>query len=148
MNLHNNIQNYVNELQNLLHETDEQALIDKASEVWKKDDARYEVLEQFWESEGFIKSIDSSLKLTVQMPFELQEQTQHLARQQNKTLSEIIRLALTSYLDNDQKPNQPMPPKPTIEQGRELMRQLGAGLGYGTPPHETARHHDDYLYQK
>ncbi|MCK5719611.1 MAG: hypothetical protein KAH84_06635 [Thiomargarita sp.] len=50
MNLHESIQNYINELQALLNETDEQKLINKAYKQWGEDDARYEVLEQFVES--------------------------------------------------------------------------------------------------
>jgi hypothetical protein len=50
MSLHNAIQNYINDLQDLLNETTEQALIDKARELWGQDDVRYEVLEQFVES--------------------------------------------------------------------------------------------------
>jgi len=60
MTLHNNIQNYINDLQDLLKVTDEQALIDKARTLWEEgqDDARYEVLEQFLESEKFAKPPD------------------------------------------------------------------------------------------
>jgi len=50
MSLHDNIQNYINELQDLLLETDEQKLLDKAYSKWREDDSRYEVLEQFVES--------------------------------------------------------------------------------------------------
>lgn len=50
MSLHNDIKNYINELQELLNETDEQKLIDKAYAKWGEDDSRYEVLEQFVES--------------------------------------------------------------------------------------------------
>jgi hypothetical protein len=47
MSLHDDIQNYINDLQALLYETDEQALLNKAREQWGEDDVRYEVLEQF-----------------------------------------------------------------------------------------------------
>ena len=50
MNLHDEIKNNINELQDLLHETDEQAWLDKAREQWGEEDFRYEVLEQFVES--------------------------------------------------------------------------------------------------
>ncbi|MDM8566831.1 hypothetical protein QUF74_14405 [Candidatus Halobeggiatoa sp. HSG11] len=57
MNLHNNIQSYIKELQELLNETDEQKLLDKAYKKWGEDDSRYEVLEQFAESsQGSSKS--------------------------------------------------------------------------------------------
>jgi gamma-glutamylcysteine synthetase len=62
MNLHDAIRNDINDLQKLLNETTEQALIDKARTLWEKDDipieddARYEVLEHFLESEKFAKT--------------------------------------------------------------------------------------------
>jgi hypothetical protein len=50
MSLHDEIQNHINELQDLLKETNEETLLDKAREQWGEDDSRYEVLEQFVES--------------------------------------------------------------------------------------------------
>jgi len=50
MSLHDKIQSHINELQDLLLETDEQKLLDKAYSKWREDDSRYEVLEQFVES--------------------------------------------------------------------------------------------------
>lgn len=50
MNLHDAIKNYIHELQDLLQETDEGTLLDKAAELWGEDDSRYEVLEKFVES--------------------------------------------------------------------------------------------------
>jgi len=49
MNLHEAIQFYIDQLQELLKVTDEQALLDKACEQWDRDDPRYEVLEQLVE---------------------------------------------------------------------------------------------------
>lgn len=46
MNLHEAIEIYIDELQQLLKVTDEQTLLDKACEQWDRDDPRYEVLEQ------------------------------------------------------------------------------------------------------
>jgi hypothetical protein len=50
MSLHDDIQSHINELQELLKETNEDTLLDKAREQWGEDDSRYEVLEQFVES--------------------------------------------------------------------------------------------------
>jgi len=50
MSIHDDIQSHINELQELLQETDEETLLDKAREQWGEDDSRYEVLEQFVES--------------------------------------------------------------------------------------------------
>ena len=54
MSLHDEIQRHINYLQELLLETDEQKLLDKAYKKWGEDDSRYEVLEQF------VKSASSS----------------------------------------------------------------------------------------
>lgn len=64
MNLHNEIQNHISELQDLLTETDEQKLLNKARKQWGEDDSRYEVLEQFVttsSSRGVSKSVKSPL---------------------------------------------------------------------------------------
>ena len=64
MSLHDDLQNYINELQNLLKETNEETLLDKACKQWGQDDARYEVLEQFLESERFSKPAKPFVKFT------------------------------------------------------------------------------------
>ena len=56
MSLHDEIQIHINELQNLLQETNEETLLDKAREQWGEDDSRYEVLEQFVKSPSSSKS--------------------------------------------------------------------------------------------
>jgi len=89
----------------------------------------------------------SPLELTIKIPFELQEQTQHLAMQRGETIPEIIYIALAHYLDSYRKPALPVP-KLSLEQGRNLMRELGLGLGHSTSPHDVARNHDLYLYEK
>jgi len=50
MSLHDDIKIHINELQNLLKETNKDTLLDKARKQWGEDDSRYEVLEQFVES--------------------------------------------------------------------------------------------------
>lgn len=35
-----------------------------------------------------------------------------------------------------------------LDHGRALMRQLGQGLGEGKPPHDAAKNHDLYLYNR
>jgi hypothetical protein len=47
MLLHQKIQDYINELQQLLTVSDEQTLLDTARKQWGEKDVRYEVLEQF-----------------------------------------------------------------------------------------------------
>ncbi|HEW98569.1 MAG: hypothetical protein DRR16_07590 [Candidatus Parabeggiatoa sp. nov. 3] len=68
--------------------------------------------------------------------------------QRGETISEIIYIALAHYLDSYRKPTQPVKPELSLEQGRNLMRELGLGLGYSTSPHDVARNHDLYLYEK
>jgi len=60
MSLHDDIQNHINDLQKLLNETTEQALIKKARELWGKEDYRFKVLKQFVASSGdrFSQSAD------------------------------------------------------------------------------------------
>ncbi|MCK5523586.1 MAG: hypothetical protein KAI83_10680 [Thiomargarita sp.] len=90
----------------------------------------------------------SPLELTIKIPFELQEQIQHLAMQRCESISEIIYIALAHYLDGYRKPAQPVKRELSLEQGRNLMRELGLGLGHSTSPHDVARNHDLYLYNK
>ena len=52
MSLHDDIQSHINDLQKLLNETTEPALIKKARELWGKEDYRYKVLKQFVASSG------------------------------------------------------------------------------------------------
>jgi len=90
----------------------------------------------------------STFELTIQMPVELQQQTQHLAIEQGETISAIIHHALEYYIDLYKKPVHPVKTELSLEQGRNLMRELGLGLGNSKAPHNVARNHDLYLYQK
>ncbi|HEW98570.1 MAG: hypothetical protein DRR16_07595 [Candidatus Parabeggiatoa sp. nov. 3] len=60
MSLHDDIQSHINDLQKLLNETTEPALIKKARELWEKEDYRFKVLKQFVASSGdrFAKQAD------------------------------------------------------------------------------------------
>ncbi len=55
MSLHNNIQSYIKDLQDLLNQPNAQALLDKAGEKWEEHDLRYAVLEQLAATEKFDK---------------------------------------------------------------------------------------------
>ena len=66
----------------------------------------------------------SPLELTIKMPEQLQKQTQYLARQRGETVSDIIRIALTHYLDGYRKAAKAVKPALSLEQGRNLMREL------------------------
>ncbi len=47
MSLHDDIQNYINDLQALLTESHDKTLLKNAREQWGEEDGRYEVLEEF-----------------------------------------------------------------------------------------------------
>lgn len=55
MLLRQNIESYINELQQLLTISDEQTLLDTARQQWGENDVRYEVLEQFVNDSRFNK---------------------------------------------------------------------------------------------
>ena len=55
MSLHQKIQAYINELQQLLTIAAEQTLLDTAREQWGENDVRYAVLEQFVTDSRFNK---------------------------------------------------------------------------------------------
>ena len=86
--------------------------------------------------------------VTINMPTDLQQQADVIATQHGETLSELICLALASYLEAYSKSSQAQtePSRMSLEEARLLMRQFGQGLGAGNAPHNGAQHHDEYLY--
>jgi len=70
---------------------------------------------------------NAPLELTIQLPEQLHEQIESLARQRGETVSDIIRIALTHYFEAARKPW--VKSGVNLEQGRNLMRELGLGLG-------------------
>ncbi len=87
-------------------------------------------------------------ELTIRVPRELRQHAQHVAREQGETLSELVCLALSSYITAYSAQHHPASPPMSLEDARRRMQIFGQGLGEGTAPHNAARQHDDYLYRK
>lgn len=49
---------------------------------------------------------------------------------------EIIEQSITDKVQTEQ-----------LEQGKNIMRELSAGIGVGSAPHDGSVNHDNYLYQ-
>ncbi len=93
-------------------------------------------------------SISSSqvAELKISIPLDLQQQAHHIAKQQGETLSEIICMALATYIESHSRQHLMELSRMSLEDARALMLELGRGLGNGQPPHNGARNHDEYLY--
>jgi len=87
-------------------------------------------------------------ELKISIPHDLQKQAHHIAKQQGETLSEVICMALATYVDTFSKQYQMKQSRISLEDARVLMLELGSGLGNGQPPHDGARNHDEYLYNR
>ncbi len=85
-------------------------------------------------------------ELTITLPQELQQQIRLIATQQGDTLSEVICMAITSYITSYSRQDHPVSKTMSLKKAREVMREFGRGLGAGQPPHNGARCHDTYLY--
>ena len=85
-------------------------------------------------------------ELKISIPHDLQQQAHHIAKQQGETLSEVISMALATYVDTFSKQHPKKQSRLSLEDARMLMLELGRGLGNGQPPHDGARNHDEYLY--
>ena len=87
-------------------------------------------------------------EVTIRVPRELQQHAQHVANEQGETLSELMCLALASYISAYSAQHPPASPSMSLEAAKQRMQIFGQGLGEGTAPHDAARRHDDYLYRK
>lgn len=85
-------------------------------------------------------------ELKISIPHELQQEVHQIAMQQGETLSEIICLAIATYIDSHSKQHQRKQSRMSLKKARALMLELGRGLGNGQPPHNGARNHDEYIY--
>lgn len=86
-------------------------------------------------------------EVTIKMPVDLERQAGHFARQHGETISELLCLALASYLEmNVQAQTPESRDRSRLDEARALMREFGKGLGEGCAPHDGARQHDQYLY--
>lgn len=87
-------------------------------------------------------------ELTIRVPSQLQQHAQQVAVQQGKSLSDIVCLAISSYITEHSKRRESASHSMGLEEARQLMHTFGQGLGEGDAPHDAARHHDVYLYRK
>lgn len=87
-------------------------------------------------------------EVTIRVPHELRQHAQHIANEQGETLSELMCLALSSYISAYSAQLHPASQSMSLETAKQHMQIFGQGLGEGTAPHDAARRHDDYLYRK
>lgn len=87
-------------------------------------------------------------EVIIRVPRELQQHAQHVANEQGETLSELMCLALSSYISAYSAQQQPASQSMSLEAAKQRMQIFGQGLGEGSAPHDAARRHDDYLYSK
>ena len=87
-------------------------------------------------------------EVTIRVPHELQQHARDVANEQGETLSQLICLALSSYIAAYSAQHHRASQSLNLEAARQRMKTFGQGLGEGTAPHDAARRHDDYLYRK
>ena len=63
---------------------------------------------------------------------------EEIASQSRKMIDEVLASFVSERLEREAR----------LREARQLMRQLGKGLGDGKPPHDTSDNHDVYLYGK
>ncbi len=85
-------------------------------------------------------------ELKISIPRDLQQQAHQFAKQQGEALSEVICIALETYMNTYSKQRHREQSRLSLEDARLLMLELGRGLGNGQPPYNGARNHDEYLY--
>ncbi len=90
------------------------------------------------ESESLMNTLMNPM--TVELTFSPDQfiQLDEVARTRQLILSETIQLAVTEWLENQQR----------LAHARTKMRKLGEGLGASQPPHDGARNHDAQLYKR
>ena len=86
-------------------------------------------------------------EVSIKIPLALEEQAEQFARQHGETISELLCMALASYLEMNFY-LQPIDNNDELRrnEARALMREFGKGIGEGRAPHDGARQHDRYLY--
>ncbi|NUO80073.1 hypothetical protein HUU05_08355 [candidate division KSB1 bacterium] len=63
---------------------------------------------------------------------------EEIASQSRKMIDEVLASFVSERLEREAR----------LQEARQLMRQLGKGLGASKPPHDAADNHDVYLYGK
>ncbi len=80
----------------------------------------------------------STVEVKVRLPDSTYKQLDDLARQQRRTLDEVLQAAVSEWLEAQAR----------LERARALMRELGQGLDGGPRARDVARRHDAYLYER
>ncbi len=80
----------------------------------------------------------STVEVKVRLPDSTYKQLDDLARQQRRTLDEVLQAAVSEWLEAQAR----------LERARALMRELGQGLDGGPRACDVARRHDAYLYER
>ena len=78
----------------------------------------------------------STIAVELRLPSQQYEQLRSEAQVRDLSVSEIVRAAIEEWLKRQAR----------LAQGRELMRELGQGLGESSAHYDVARAHDTYLY--
>jgi Arc/MetJ-type ribon-helix-helix transcriptional regulator len=76
--------------------------------------------------------------IELKFPPQQYEQLNAVAHARQVTVAEVVQAAVVEWLERQVR----------LERAQALMRELSQGLGKGTPPHDVARQHDDYLYSR
>jgi hypothetical protein len=80
----------------------------------------------------------SEIAVELRLESKQYEQLASVARAQNRSVSEIVQVALAEWLSHETD----------MERARRLMRELGQGIGNGPPGQSIARDHDAHLYKQ
>ena len=80
----------------------------------------------------------STVEVKVRLPDTTYKQLDDLARQQRRTLDDVLQAAVSEWVEAQVR----------LEKARAVMRELGQGLGSSHRAHDVARRHDAYLYER
>jgi hypothetical protein len=97
------------------------------------------------------KSMNADDQIIIQLPDEIRQHAQQIAMQKGEKLSDLVCLAVSSYVTeylSDYQPSVSQSKPKCLDEARQIMKTFGQGLGEGSSPHNAARNHDEYLYGK
>jgi hypothetical protein len=80
----------------------------------------------------------NAVEIKLELPLQQYEQLTAIAQARQLSVAEITKIVVAEWLQHQEQ----------LEHARDLMRQLGQGLGQGHFMNDTARNHDAYLYSR
>ncbi len=80
----------------------------------------------------------NAVAIELKLPVQQYEYLTTVARARHQPVAEIVQTAVAEWLNSQTQ----------LDRARALMRELGDGLAQSSPPHDTARNHDTYLYSR